>query len=137
MEKFADFVLKQRKKIIVISVIITIIMLIGATQVQTTFDMNDFLPEGNESMELIMNIGEYFPSSSESQEYILIEGNVATVETLKGISETYENLKDDKYIAKTPSGEPKEKCIFSIIKNAIKDNSSITLEFNLDTRGYT
>jgi len=135
MEKFANFVLKQRKKIIALTVIITIIMLIGAAQVKTTFDMNDFLPEGNESMELMMSIGEYFPSSSETQEYILIEGNVATVATLKGISETYENLKDDKYIAKTPSGEPKRKCILSIIKNAIKDNSSITLEFNLDHKG--
>jgi predicted RND superfamily exporter protein len=135
MEKFADFILKQRKKIIAVSVIITIIMLIGATQVQTTFDTNDFLPEGNESMELVMDVGEYFPSSSETQEYILIEGNVATVAALKGISKTYENLKDDKYIAKTPSGEPKRKSIFSIIKNAIKDNSSIILEFNLDTMG--
>ena len=135
MEKFADFILKQSKKIIVITVIITIIMAIGATQVQTTFDMNDFLPEGNESLDLIINIGEYFPSSSESQEYILIEGNVATVATLKGISETYENLKDDKYIAKMPSGKPKEKSILSIIKNAIKDNSSIALEFNLDITG--
>ena len=135
MEKFADFILKQSKKIIVLTVIITIIMVIGATQVQTTFDMNDFLPKGNESLDLMINIGEYFPSSSETQEYILIEGNVATVATLKGISETYENLKDDKYIAKTPSGEPKRKCIFSIIKNAIKDNSSIILEFDLDTTG--
>ena len=135
MEKFADLILKERKKIVFLTVIITIIMVIGATQIRTTFDMNDFLPEGNESMELIMDVGEYFPSSSETQEYILIEGNVATVATLKGISETYENLKDDKYIAKTPSGEPKRKCIFSIISNAIKDNSSIILEFNLDPNG--
>jgi predicted RND superfamily exporter protein len=135
MEKFSDFVLKQRKKIIVASVIVTIFMLLGATQVETTFDMHDFLPEGNESMELMMNIGEYFPSSSENQEYILIEGNVATVAALKGISETYDNLIDNKYIAKTPTGEPKRKCILSIIKNAVKDNSSIALDFNLNSEG--
>ncbi len=135
MEKFADFVLKQRKKILVISVITTIIMLIGASQIKTTFDMNDFLPEGNESMDMIIEIGEYFPSSSENQEYILIEGNVATVNTLKGISETLDNMKDDKYIIKTPSGAQKQQSILSIIKNAIKHNSSLILDFNLDTNG--
>ncbi len=135
MEKFSDFVLKQRKKIVAIAVFITIIMVIGASQVETTFDMNDFLPEGNESLDLMINIGEYFPSSSEYQEYILIEGTVATVKTLKGISETSENLIDDKYIAKTPNGEPRRITVLSIIRNAIKDNSSITLEFNLDSRG--
>ena len=135
MEKFSNFVLRQRKKIVVISIFITIFMLIGAVQVETTFDLHDFLPEGNESMELMMNIGEYFPSSSENQEYILIEGNIATVATLRGISKTYDNLKDNEYIAKTPTGEPKRKCILSIIKNAIRDNSSIALDFNLDTEG--
>ncbi len=135
MEKFSDFVLKQRKKIISIAILITIVMVIGATQVETTFDMNDFLPEGNESLDLMIDIGEYFPSSSENQEYILIEGNVATVKTLNGIYKTYDNLKDDKYIAKTPTGEPRRITILSIIRNAIKDNSSISLEFNLDSMG--
>lgn len=134
MEKFSIFVLKQRKKIIAISIFITIVMALGATQIETKFDMNDFLPEGNESMDLMINISKYFPSSSESQEYILIEGNVATIETLKGISETYDNLKDDKYIAKTPTGEPKRITVLSIIRNAIKDNSSIAIEFNLDNK---
>ena len=135
MEKFSDFVLKHWKKIIAISIFITIVMAFGATQIETTFDMYDFLPKGNESMELMIDITEYFPSSSESQEYILIEGNVATVATLKGISETYDNLKDDRYIAKSPNGEPKRKTVLSIIKNAIKDNSSIAIEFNLDNEG--
>ena len=134
MERFSDFVLKQRKKIIALAAIITVIMCIGATQVKTTFDLYDFLPEGTESMELFISIDDYFPWASENQEYILIEGNVATVQTLQGIHQTYENIRDDRYIAKTPTGELKKTCILSVIQNAIKANSSIAVDFNLDSR---
>jgi predicted RND superfamily exporter protein len=110
-------------------------MAFGAIQVETTFDMNDFLPENTESMELMMNVGEYFPSASETQEYILIEGNVATVETLRGISKTYENLRDDTYVTMTTNGDPKETSIITIIRSAVKDNSSLISEFNIDSEG--
>lgn len=135
MEKFSVLVLKQRRLIIILSIVITAVMISGATQVETTFDMNDFLPEGNEAMELIIDIREIFPSSSESQEYILIEGNVASIDTLKGIGETYENLRNDAYVAKTPNGDPKEDSILSIIRNAIKSNSSLVSEFNINSNG--
>ena len=135
MEKFSNIVLKRRKLIIVFTIFITIFMLIGATQVETTFDLNDFLPEDNESMELMINIGEFFPSSSETQEYILIEGTVASVETLKGISETYENLKDDEYVTINPDGDPKETSILSIIRQAMRDNSTLSSTFNINSNG--
>jgi predicted RND superfamily exporter protein len=135
MEKISKLILKQGKIIFVLTIFITVIMASGAVQVETTFDMNDFLPEGNEAMKLMIDIGEFFPSASESQEYILIEGNVASVETLKGISTTYENLKDDEFVTMTPSGDPKEKSILSIIRNAIRDNSSLSAAFNIDSYG--
>ena len=135
MEKFSKIILKQRKIIFVITIFITIIMLIGIPNVETTFDMNDFLPEGNESMEIFKDIEEFFPSASESQEYILIEGNIASVETLEGISETYENLKDDEFVTMTPSGNPKEKSILSIVRTAIRDNSSLSSAFNINSNG--
>ena len=135
MGKISEFILKQRKIIFALTIIITVIMASGVAQVETTFDMNDFLPEGNEAMELLTDIEEFFPSSSESQEYILIEGNVASVDTLKGISATYENLKDDEFVTMTPNGNPKEKSILSIIRNAIRDNSSLSVAFNIDSNG--
>jgi len=135
MEKFSKIILKQRKIIFVITIFITFIMAIGIPQVETTFDMNDFLPEGNEAMEIFIDIGEFFPSASESQEYILIEGNVASVETLKGISTTYENLKDDEFVTMTPGGNPKEKSILSIVRTAIRDNLSLLTTFNIDLNG--
>jgi len=135
MQKFSKIILKQRKIIFVITIFITVIMASGIPQVDTTFNMNDFLPEGNEAMEIFIDVEEFFPSASESQEYILIEGNVASVETLKGISTTYENLKDDKFVTMKPNGDPKEKSILSIIRNAIRDNSSLSATFNIDSNG--
>lgn len=135
MEKFSNIVLRRSKIILVFAVFVTIIMLSGATQVETAFDMNDFLPEGNESMELMMSIGDYFPSSSETQEYILIEGEVASVNALKGISKTYENLKDDEYLTKNPDGNPKVTSILSIIRSAIRANSTLSSTFNINSEG--
>jgi len=51
MEKFSTLVLKHRRLIIILSIVVTVVMISGATQVETTFDMNDFLPEGNEAMD--------------------------------------------------------------------------------------
>jgi len=135
MEKFSNFVLGHSKSIIVLTVIITVLLGVGAANVETTFDMDDFLPEGNETLDLMFNIGKYFPSASEDQEYIFIEGEVASVETLEGISKTYENLKDDSYVAFKPDGEPKQISIISVIRDAIKDNSSIITDFNLNSQG--
>jgi hydrophobe/amphiphile efflux-3 (HAE3) family protein len=135
MHKFSDVILKQRKIILVFTIIVTLILALGAVRVETTFDLNDFLPEGNESIELMMDISDFFPSSSENQEFILIEGDIATVETLQGIAKTYENLKDDEYITKTPNGDPKQLSILSVIQDAIRDNSSVASEFHINTNG--
>jgi len=135
MEKIAYIVLNKSRLIQLFIIGISLIMLFGALQVETSFNMNDFLPEDNKAMNLIVNISEIFPSSSESQEYILFEGNIATVTFLEGISKTYENIRDDKYITKTPLGDPKELSILSIIRKAIKENSSIKSEFNINSNG--
>jgi hydrophobe/amphiphile efflux-3 (HAE3) family protein len=135
MEKIAYIVLNKSRLIQLFIIGISLIMLFGALQVETSFNMNDFLPEDNKAMELIVNISEIFPSSSESQEYILFEGNIATVSFLNGVSETYENFIDDKYITKTPFGNPKDLSILTIIRKAIKENSSLKSEFNINSNG--
>ena len=35
----------------------------------------------------------------------------------------------------TPSGDPKEKSILSIVRTAIRDNSSLSATFNIDSNG--
>jgi hydrophobe/amphiphile efflux-3 (HAE3) family protein len=133
MRRISDFILRQRKIIYVLTVLITVFMASGAAQVDTTFDMNDFLPEGNQALAIFVDIEEYFPSASESQEYILIEGNVASVATLQGIAATIENLRDDEFVTKNPLGDPKEQSIYSIIQTVLRDNSSLTARFNVDS----
>jgi hydrophobe/amphiphile efflux-3 (HAE3) family protein len=135
MEKISKFVLKRRILILLFSVFFTLIMILGSIQVETTFDMNDFLPEGNESMKIWMDIGEIFPYSSETQEFILIEGNVATIDTLVGIDKTYNNLYDDRYVTKDPSGNPKITSILSIIRKAINENTTIMNDYNINANG--
>jgi predicted RND superfamily exporter protein len=97
--------------------------------------MNDFLPEDNESIKLWRDIGEIFPYSSETQEYILIEGNVATIDTLIGIDKTYKNFKDDIYITKDPLGNPKVTSILTLIRKAINENTTIRNDFNINPNG--
>ena len=135
MEKFSIVVLKQRKIILVFTILVTVFFAFGGLNVETTFDTTDFLPEGTESIELTEDIGEYFPSASEDQDFILIEGEVATVDALSGISKTVENLRDDNYVVKNLDGEPKQVSVISIIRSAVKENSSIATRFNIDSNG--
>ncbi len=135
MDKISKFVLKRRLFILIFSVFFTSIMIIGAVQVQTTFDMNDFLPEENESMKLWIDIGEIFPYASETEEYILIDGNVATIDTLIGIDKTFKNFKDDTYVTKDPLGNPKATSILSLIRKAIKENSTLRNDYNINANG--
>lgn len=135
MKKIANIVYKRPRTLIIIASIITIIMISGALNIQTGFDMEDFLPEDNPAMELMIDITEDFPFSSQDQEYILIEGNIASVDVLKGISKTYENIRDDEFILETLDGDPKVTSILSIIQDAARENSTIISEFNLDKDG--
>ena len=135
MENFSIVVLQQRKIILLCTILITVLFAFGALNVETTFDTTDFLPEGTEAVELTLDIGEYFPSASEDQDYILIEGDVATVDALTGVSKTYENLRDDIYVVKNQDGEPKQISVISIIRSAVKDNRSIATRFTIDSNG--
>ena len=115
-------------------VLITIVFASGAIQLKRGFDLDQFIPEDNPAMELFDKIADYFPYSSEYQEYILIEGNVATVEALEGIAKTHRNIDDDTFISRNNKGDPKIVSIYSIIKNAIRNNRSMIDKFNIDEK---
>jgi len=132
MESLSKIVLHHQKKILIITIIISLIFASGAVQLETGFDLNEFLPEGNEAMELYKNIADEFPFSSQDQEYILIEGNVATVAALKGIAKTHENLKDDTYVSRNADGSVKATSIYTLIQQAIKNNNSLIAAFNIN-----
>jgi predicted RND superfamily exporter protein len=135
MRKLAKIVCIHPKKFIITTFIITIIMVIGAMNIQTGFDMNDFLSEENASVKTMNEIMDSFPYASQEKEYILIEGNVATVKTLEGMKNTYENTKNDQYVLINPDGNPKVISIYSIINKAIENNNTLSTKFNIDNRG--
>ncbi len=136
MGKMSALVLCHQKKIISTMLIITFIFALGAIQLERGFDMDQFVPEENPAMELFDKIAEYFPYASEYQEYILIEGNIASVEVLEGIKETHEKVKDDTFIAKNTDGSVKISSIYSVIIQSIKNNRSLIDKFNINEQTY-
>ena len=129
-------ILKNQKKIIIILLFITIIGAIGASQIKTSFDFNSFIPEDNPAIELFGKIGENFPFSGQNQEYILLEGDVATVDTLKGIKNTHEKLEDDIYVERNSDNTAKTSSVYVIIKQAVENNVSLINRFNIDSKTF-
>jgi hypothetical protein len=135
MGKTSSIVCKHPKSILFVTGVITVVMIVGGLQVPTGFNMEDFLPEDNPAIEVMEDVTKNFPYASQQQEYILIEGDVASVDTLEGISKSVENIRDDEFVTKTPDGDPKVTSILSIIQYAVEENSTITTTFNLDQNG--
>ena len=132
MGKISLIVLSHQKKMIFILVVISIIFATGAIHLEKGFDLDQFVPPDNPSMKLFTKIADYFPYASEYQDYILIEGDVATVDVLKGIYETHKNIKDDTFVGKNKDGSVKVVSIYSEIQDAIKNNKSLIKKFNID-----
>jgi len=134
MGSIAQFVLKNQKKILILMFIISIIFAAGAVRLNRGFDMNQFIPQDNPAIELFNKIAEDFPYASEYQEYILIEGDIATVETLKGIAQTHKNIEDDTYVSRNTDGSLKITSIYSLIQKSIDNNQSLIKKFNIDEK---
>ena len=132
MGKLSKAILCHQKKVLALILLITLISAIGASQIKTGFDFEAFVPENNPAIELFGKIEENFPFSGQSQEYILLEGNVATVDTLQGIMRTHDNFEDDTYVGRNVDGSAKTTSMYTIIYQAIKNNDSLISEFNMD-----
>jgi len=136
MGKLASKILQHQKKIIVILLTVTIVLAFGAINIKTGFDFDSFLPSETQSIEVYNKIQTDFPFASQDQEYILLEGDVATIETIKGIIETHNNLDDDTFIARNADGSVKSTSIYTIITLVVNYNESLIEEFNLNELTY-
>jgi predicted RND superfamily exporter protein len=132
MGKISRFILHHNKKILIVMIIFSIFFAVNAVNLKTGFDLEQFAPKDTPSIELFEKISKNFPSSTQDQEYILIEGDVATVDSLEGISKTYENFEDNKFIAENPDGSLKVNSIYSIIQDIIENNQSLFEIFNIN-----
>ncbi len=135
MERLSDLLCKNPLKVVAVVSIITILMGAAAINVKTSFSLEEFMPKDSEAIKAMEKLPKYFPSAGEDQEYILLEGNVASVEALKGIKKTMENIGDDVYVAKLPDGRVKADSIYSIMQDAIKENESLKEKFNVGNDG--
>lgn len=136
MRKVSKKIIRHQKKILAGVLVFTIFACFSATQLKTTFDIYSFLPSDNPSLKLYENIRKEFPFSSQDVEYILLEGNVATVDTLKGIARTYEKIEDDSFISRDAEGNIRTTSVYSIIKQAVSYNSSLIEAFNIDKNSF-
>jgi len=132
MNRLANFVICNKKKIVIGMVLISLLMAVGASQIETGFDFEQFIPGDTPSIEVQDKIVEEFPFSSQNEEYILIEGDVATVSCLRGIRITHENLEDDTYIGKNIDGTIQVTSIYTVIQEALKNNQTLQKKFNID-----
>ena len=131
MKILSTKILRHQKKIILIMILISIIFTSGAVKIKTGFDMKQFAPSQATAYELFDEIAADFPFSSQNQEYILIEGDIATVKTLKGITDTLRNIEDDSFIARNTDGTIKTVSICSFIQQAIEANESLIERFHI------
>ncbi|UCF49018.1 MAG: MMPL family transporter [Thermoplasmatales archaeon] len=132
MEKMAIKILSHQKKILGILLIITLVAGFGATQIETGFNFESFVPEGKPSIEVYHKLEDNFPFVGQDQEFILLEGDIATMDTLKGMMKTHQNIEDDTFVGRNADGSAKTESIYLLIKQAANNNISLIDEFNLD-----
>ncbi len=132
MSKVASVILKHNKKILIFMIILSVFFAFNAINLDTGFDIEQFAPSDTPSIELFEDISKEFPSSTQTQEYILIEGNIASVEVLEGIYETHQKFNDDTFIAKNPDGSLKTDSIYTVIQSVIKNNASLIDKYNIN-----
>ena len=132
MSRVARLLLRHEKKVFLATILICLVMGTAVTQLTSRFSMNQFIPQDNPSLQLYNKISVDFPFSSQDQEYILIEGDVATVQTLLGIRSTHEKMNDDLYVARRSDGSTKTESIYTLIQQVVENNNSLIELFHID-----
>ncbi len=132
MNRVARILLRHEKKVFLVTILICLVMGTAVSQLKSGFSMNQFIPQDNPALQLFTQIGEDFPFSSQDQEYILLEGNVASVQTLQGLRSTHEKMNDDQYVARRSDGSTKTESILIILQQAVANNHSLVMLFNVD-----
>jgi predicted RND superfamily exporter protein len=111
---------------IVIAIILAAGGMVSAMQLDTEFNLEDFLPKEMEISKTITYLSENFNISTDTSE-ILIKGDVAQTEVLFAINETVRNMGDDIYVQREYGrwGETAEvSTILTLMWNAAEDQTS-------------
>jgi predicted RND superfamily exporter protein len=132
MGRLAQGLMRHEKKVFLVTIILCLVMGGAVTQLKSGFSMNQFLPQDSPALTLFNQISEDFPFSSQDQEYILIEGNVATVQALQGLQTTHERLGNDHYVARKTDGSTKTESIYTVMQQTIENNQSLITQYHID-----
>ena len=126
ISRASELVDKHPQAIVSTVVIITLLAIGGASQIDTSFSLDDFLSDDLEIMVTADNIQTEFRGASYSQSQILIEGPVATTAFLDGLYEFKEGeqgsdndgLNDDRYIIQV-GAEARLESVHELVQKAI------------------
>lgn len=136
MSRLSSKVIHHQKIILVSMITLTLIFTYGAIRIETGYSMEHFAPEDTPAFVLFETIAVEFPFASQNQEYILIEGNVATVDVLTGIKNTHKNLEDNDFLARNPDGSVKVNSLYTSIRRAVANNESLIERFNINPQTF-
>jgi predicted RND superfamily exporter protein len=100
--------------VVAIAILVTIGLGIGAVQVETTFDMNDFLPENLESAQNIQFFTDEFNNTGDTKAKVLIKGHVMDPEAVMTMEGSIDNMADDDNILKS-GDRPDVKSFLSVM----------------------
>jgi predicted RND superfamily exporter protein len=132
-------VLKAPALIAILTVVLTIGAIVAASNVQSEFTIEEFLPEEWDSVQTSYLLRDEFEVGSYSTAYILIEGeNVATRRTLFAMDETITNIGDDKHVVRVEEDGSERALVFSMLDVSqfmVAFNESLEDEFNLTSEG--
>ncbi|UCE73361.1 MAG: MMPL family transporter [Methanomassiliicoccales archaeon] len=104
--------------VIIIVAIVSTLAILGAMNLETTFDFEDFLPEDLEiSKDLNYMLNEFSIVGGEAQEVeLLIKGDITNPALFRAVDATVDNMADDQYIAQS-GGQPSVESINSLIRD--------------------
>jgi predicted RND superfamily exporter protein len=110
--------------VIIVLVIITGAAVFSAVNLETTFDFTDFLPDDLEiTNDLNYLLNEFEVMGGEAEEVqILVKGDIADPNLLRGIGATIDNMEGDEHVIQT-GGEPDVSCVLSIMKDWATDST--------------
>ncbi|GEM_PF-760878 len=89
---------KHRYVVLLIVIVITGMAAYAGMNVNTSFDLKDFLPSNLEVSDTINYLMENFNGSEMNDNYILIEGNITAPSTLRAVDDTMRNIENDDYV---------------------------------------
>ncbi len=85
------------KLVLLVVMLITIASAYGALQVETTFEMQDFLPEESSQYQNIEYIEDNF-DVNQTDVYVLMKGDLTDPDFLHALDETQDNMEDDEMV---------------------------------------